>query len=140
MAQIKWWDLCRWPKNSGKTMLCSKFAKSFFYLNDDNIRKVIKVNQKIIVNYLYLVLIDEGQYLPSILNQTKLAIDNNKIPGMFLLTGSIIPISTNLDVADGRIIYCTLRTMTLTEMNISSKKVSFNKLISDKDYSFNNKC
>jgi len=78
-------------------------------------------------------LLDEWQLVPSIWNAVRAEIDERAAKGQFILTGSANPsddISTHTGA--GRIARLTLRTMSLSESNNSTKAVGFGDLFSKK--------
>lgn len=80
------------PRQSGKTtLLKSAFAKTHRYLSLENpdIRLRAKNDPNSLIQQLKgPVILDEIQYVPELLPYIKTAIDNNRKPGHWILTGS----------------------------------------------------
>lgn len=80
------------PRQSGKTTLLQKqFGKSHSYVNLENpdMRMRAKTDPVGFINQITLpVILDEIQYVPELLSYIKTAIDENRRPGYWILTGS----------------------------------------------------
>lgn len=79
------------PRQVGKTTLLKNTCKNYNYITFDD---PIILNEAINEPYLFLknneipLFIDEVQYAPSILRYIKMNVDENKVKGSFVLTGS----------------------------------------------------
>lgn len=79
------------PRQTGKSTLLKQLFPEYNYitLDDINIRNIAKQDPALFVSTLKLpIIIDEIQYLPELLNYIKIHIDNDRVNGRFLLTGS----------------------------------------------------
>ena len=79
------------PRQTGKSTLLKQLFPEYNYitLDDINVRSIAKQDPTLFVSTLKLpVIIDEIQYLPELLNYIKIHIDNDRVNGRFLLTGS----------------------------------------------------
>lgn len=79
------------PRQSGKTTLVKKqYAKYRYYdLEDPDIRIIMEENPKSLLTDPHgKYIIDEFQYVPSLLSHIKVMVDNADIPAQFILTGS----------------------------------------------------
>lgn len=79
------------PRQTGKSTLLKQLFPEYNYitLDDINVRSIAKQDPALFVSTLKLpVIIDKIQYLPELLNYIKIHIDNDRVNGRFLLTGS----------------------------------------------------
>lgn len=79
------------PRQTGKSTLLKQLFPEYNYitLDDINVRNIAKQDPALFVSTLKLpIIIDEIQYLPELLNYIKIHIDNDRVNGRFLLTGS----------------------------------------------------
>lgn len=75
-------------------------------------------------------LIDEWQIVPKLWNQVRRTIDDRKLPGQFILTGSAVPPDDETrHVGAGRITRIRLRPMSLFESGHSSGDISLKALL-----------
>lgn len=84
------------------------------------------------------LLIDEWQEIPSIWNAVRFSIDSERKRGLYVLTGSAIPTSTNQDlsklhIGTGRISRLLMRPMSLYESGDSNGIISLKDLFEGKD-------
>lgn len=78
------------PRQSGKTTLVKQYIPDFAYytLDDDNILNAARTNPVGFIKTIDRAIIDEIQRAPELLRAIKFAIDEERRPGRFLLTGS----------------------------------------------------
>ncbi|OGB84590.1 hypothetical protein A3F66_06360 [candidate division TM6 bacterium RIFCSPHIGHO2_12_FULL_32_22] len=81
------------PRQSGKTTLVKELFKNYKYLSleDLSLRADAKQDPKGFLNLHknnYGIIIDEFQHVPELLSYIHLAVDENRRPGYFILTGS----------------------------------------------------
>jgi predicted AAA+ superfamily ATPase len=78
------------PRQSGKTTLVRQYAPSlpYYTLDDDNILHAVRQDPMGFVRRIEQGIIDEVQRAPELLRSIKLSVDQNSVPGRFLLTGS----------------------------------------------------
>lgn len=114
------------PRQSGKTTLYKHlFSKGYKLVSMDQPElRIMAKNDPVLFfeNYLPPVIIDEIQYVPELLTQIKIIIDNDRRKmGKFLLTGSqIFPLMKNISESlAGRIAVLTLLPLSFNENFIS---------------------
>src|SRR3990167_9543612 len=81
------------PRQSGKTTLAKSLFKNYKYLSleDLSLRDDAKKDPVGFLNLhknKYGIIIDEFQHVPELLSYIQLAVDENRTPGYFILTGS----------------------------------------------------
>lgn len=79
------------PRQSGKTTVARSFAterRPYFSLDDIGIRRAAEVDPTGFIRDLDAAVIDEIQRAPELLLEIKAAVDRNRKPGQFLITGS----------------------------------------------------
>ncbi|MDD2208648.1 MAG: DUF4143 domain-containing protein [Bacilli bacterium] len=123
----------RGPKWCGKTETAKVFSKDIIDLSNEEIQDNIYFQEKKYVKLFDTekpLLIDEWQLYPSIWNSAKTYIDNAKVPGQFILTGSSTPIEDEkLHPGTGRISLTNMKTMTLFESGESNGSVSIKEIL-----------
>lgn len=123
------------PKWCGKTTTCARVAKSALYMADPDTRehnlRLSQINIKSLLKGESPRLIDEWQEVPKFWDAIRYAVDNADSTGLFLLTGSAVPVRTNEIVhsGTGRIASMRMRPMTLWESGESSGSVSIGALL-----------
>ncbi len=103
----------------GKTTLSRSINNNYLTFDDANILSAAKKSPKdFIANLTKPVIIDEIQHCPEILPAIKQEIDNNRIPGQFILTGSanVLTLPKVSESLAGRIEVLTLRTLSQGEI------------------------
>jgi len=124
-------------KYCGKTTLACQHAKSILYMADpDNREQNIILAQTNIGRLLKgntPRLIDEWQIAPQFWDAVRNEVDKRSKEGQFILTGSVVPVSTNeiYHSGTGRMSWLKLRTMSLWESGDSSGDVSLSNLFKD---------
>ena len=79
------------PRQSGKTTLVRTHYPDYHYidLEDPELRRIMEENPRSLLNDPQArYIIDEFQYVPSVLSYVKIMVDNAQIPQQFILTGS----------------------------------------------------
>lgn len=122
----------------GKSYMCTQLLKQRReYLSLDEIvyRYVANTNPRAIVNKKGPITIDEIQKAPELLNSIKIAVDKNREPGKFLITGS-----ANLrflpqvqESLAGRIAFTEMYPLTLFERYSSAEKPNIISLAEEQD-------
>lgn len=112
------------PRQSGKTTLARQVGAerdyAYYSFDDDNILASARADPVgFVADLPNLVIIDEVQRLPQLFTSLKAAIDNNRSPGRFLLTGSsnILSIPTMADSLAGRMDVIRLLPLSQVELN-----------------------
>ncbi|MBD5171122.1 MAG: ATP-binding protein [Bacteroidales bacterium] len=131
--------LIRGPKWCGKTTTAEQFAKSVLYMSQpQHIKRNLELAQ---LNPLLLLegekprLIDEWQLAPQIWDSVRFEVDHQRKRGLFILTGSAMPVErTKGDLpliyhsGTGRFAILEMLPMTLFESGDSTGEVSLNQL------------
>lgn len=122
------------PKCCGKTTTAEQQAKSVLYMADpDNQKSYIEMADlriKMLLKGDNPRLIDEWQIIPQIWDAIRFDVDHRGEEGLYVLTGSAVPASTeNIHhTGTGRFAWITMRTMTLWESGESTGEVSLVEL------------
>lgn len=122
------------PKWCGKTTTAEQQAKSVLYMADpDNKKSYIEMADlriKMLLKGDNPRLIDEWQIIPQIWDAIRFDVDHRGEEGLYVLTGSAVPASTeNIHhTGTGRFAWITMRTMTLWESGESTGEVSLAEL------------
>lgn len=119
------------PKAVGKTETARQQATSEVHLDTDlTARAAAELDPALILGGSTPRLIDEWQFVPEVWNQVRREVDNRKMPGQFILTGSAVPRDDlTRHTGAGRMARVRLRPMTLFEMGHSSGKQSLGDLL-----------
>ena len=127
------------PKACGKTTTAEQQANSILYMDDpDNMQQNIQLaetNVKRLLQGDNPRLIDEWQIAPQIWDAVRFETDHRKEDGLFMLTGSAVPVDDSkiMHSGAGRFAFLTMRPMTLWESGESSGDVSLRELFSHPD-------
>ena len=123
--------LIQGPKSCGKTETAVQAAKSFVRMDtDDEMRALMEIHPKAVLEGSVPRLIDEWQEYPQIWNYIRREVDNRKKKGQFILTGSANPEErARLHSGAGRFSIIKMRPMSLFEKGWSSGEVSLAKII-----------
>ena len=121
-------------KACGKTTTAEQQAKSVLYM-DDPIRKE-QYKQMAQTNIKYLLkgenprLIDEWQNVPQFWDAIRFEVDHNDGDGLFMLTGSAVPLNSDeiKHTGTGRYAWLTMRPMSLWESEESNGEISLSEL------------
>jgi uncharacterized protein len=119
------------PKACGKTESARQVAASELLLDlDEAAQATARIDPGLVLEGAAPRLIDEWQIVPKIWNQVRRTIDERKLPGQFILTGSAVPADdTTRHVGAGRITRIRLRPMSLFESSHSSGDISLESLL-----------
>lgn len=114
------------PRQSGKTTLINQWSTSSRSLSFDNWSVLHQAKNDpeafieglVAANPSQLIVLDEIQYVPELFLPIKRIIDQNRRPGMFLLTGSanLLSWAKTPDSLVGRIEYASLYPLSLLEI------------------------
>ena len=126
----------------GKTTTAEQQAHSIIYLDEPGKKRqymdIAALDpQKILVGK-YPRLLDEWQTIPELWDAVRFAVDHGNQDGMFILTGSAVPLSEEekqkiSHSGTGRVGRIKMRTMSLWESQESSGEVSLKDLFSGKN-------
>ncbi len=121
------------PKGVGKTATASQRHSTLYQLDDRAQREVIAADPNRIIGDAPPILIDEWHLHPDIWSTVKRAVDQDRSPGRFILTGSTPPSNTKLHSGAGRISTVRMRPLSLQERIVAPSTVSLLKLLEDPD-------
>ena len=117
-------------KAVGKTATASRRAESMHQLDDPGELAVAEADPDRLLSSQPPVLVDEWQYLPSVWDRVRRAVDAGAPPGQFLLTGSASPRDAGTHSGGGRIVSLRMRPLSLAERLPGSSRVSLRALLS----------
>ncbi|WP_321301905.1 DUF4143 domain-containing protein [uncultured Sphaerochaeta sp.] len=123
------------PKWCGKTTTAEQKAKSIIRFQDpdqgESNRMMAEIDASYLLKGAYPRLLDEWQVVPPIWDAVRLAVDNEQEEGMFILTGSSVPVDDGIHHSGtGRISRLVMRPMSLFESGESNGSVSLSSLFS----------
>lgn len=141
------------PKACGKTTTAEQQAKSILYMDDPSSIKqnlqLAETNIKRLLQGDNPRLIDEWQIAPQLWDAIRFEVDHRKGDGLFMLTGSAVPVDRQKEKEEtgriqhtgaGRFAWLTMRPMSLWESGESSGDVSIRSLfLSDETVDGENK-
>ncbi len=122
------------PKWCGKTTTAEQQCRSAIYMDDPEKKaqniKLARLRPKLLLGGENPRLIDEWQLTPQLWDAIRFDIDHRREEGLYILTGSAVPASTENIVhsGTGRFAWITMRPMTLWETGESSGDVSLAEL------------
>jgi uncharacterized protein len=117
------------PKGVGKTATASRRAATIIRLDDPAQRQAFAADPDRVRTVAAPVLLDEWQREPSCWDVVRRAVDDDRRPGRFLLTGSAAPLHAALHSGAGRIVTARMRPMTLLERGVGESSVSLGELL-----------
>ncbi len=117
------------PRAVGKTATAARRAATVHRLDQDNERQVIEASPKRAVTGEPPVLLDEWQRFPQSWDLVRRAVDEDRTPGRFLLTGSVSPIEHPTHSGAGRIVTVRMRPLSIAERGLSMPSVSLAALL-----------
>ena len=119
------------PRACGKTELARRQAASEVLLDiDENARRAMAIDPALVLAGDTPRLIDEWQVEPGIWNHVRRAVDQRDGRGRFILTGSSVPADdVTRHTGAGRVSRLRLRTMSSSEMGISTGEISLADLL-----------
>lgn len=126
------------PKWCGKTTTAEQQAKSVLYMADPDKQNTYLEMANLRIRMLLKGetprLIDEWQIVPQIWDAIRFEVDHQGEEGLFILTGSAVPASTeNIHhTGTGRFTWVTMRPMSLWESEESTGEVSIEQLFKGK--------
>ena len=118
------------PRAVGKTSTTRARAATVFALDEPQVRAIVANDPDRIVAGPHPVLIDEWQRMPQTWDIVRRAVDADRSPGRFLLTGSASPRNPPTHTGAGRIVSLAMRPMTLAERGVGAPTVSLAGLLS----------
>lgn len=113
----------------GKTATATRRARTIHRLDDPDQRAILAADRDRLVAGEPPILIDEWQALPESWDLVRRAVDADRSPGRFLLTGSAAPRTSATHSGAGRIVDLRMRPMTLAERGVVAPTVSLRGLL-----------
>lgn len=108
----------------GKTSTARARARTVFELDLPDVREIVASDTARVTHGPFPVLIDEWQRIPATWDRVRRAVDADRTPGRFLLTGSASPRTPPSHSGAGRIVSVRMRPMTLSERGVDRPTVS----------------
>lgn len=118
------------PKGVGKTVIAQRRAATVFRLDDPAEREIFAADPDRLGRAAEPVLVDEWQRLAMSWDVVRRAVDADRRPGRFLLTGSAAPLDAAVHSGAGRIVTARMRPLTLAERRLDAATVSVRALLS----------
>lgn len=116
-------------KGVGKTESAKRRAKTLFAMDDPAQRAIANADIGFLLKSAKPVLIDEWQRQPETWDAVRRAVDQNREPNQFLLTGSASPANPSTHSGAGRIVSVRMRPLALPERSLDEPLVSFTRLL-----------
>ena len=119
------------PKSCGKTETANQFAKSMVAMDrDKQVDAIMATSPQLLLTGDTPRLIDEWQVYPEIWNYIRHEVDDRKLKGQFILTGSANPVeNVKLHSGSGRFTVVRMDTMSWQELGYSSGHVRMADLL-----------
>ncbi len=117
------------PKGVGKTVTAQRRASTIFRLDNLAQREIITADLDRLTNGRLPILIDEWQRMPESWDLVRRAVDEDRTPGQFLLTGSASPHNPQTHSGAGRIVMLRMRPLSIAERGLESPTVSLADLL-----------
>jgi predicted AAA+ superfamily ATPase len=119
------------PKATGKTETARQVAASEVRLDvDRNAREAVDIDPSLVLEGDSPRLIDEWQIRPELWNHIRRAVDDSRLPGRFILTGSAVPVDDETrHTGAARMARMRMRPMSLYESGHSTGQVSLSSLL-----------
>ncbi len=117
-------------KGVGKTETAKRRAKSVVRLDLPKTRNVVRADPEFILSEPGPLLVDEWQLVPEVWDVIRRAVDDDREPGRYLLTGSALPpAAARVHSGAGRIVRLLMRPMILPERQATVPTVSLESLL-----------
>lgn len=118
------------PRGVGKTSTAEQRVQGQAKLDSKSVREAIEADPELILARPRPLLIDEWQKVPAVWDTIRRAVDADRSPGQFLLTGSAAAtIGATAHSGAGRITRLRMRPMTLSERGVTEPTVSLRRLL-----------
>jgi predicted AAA+ superfamily ATPase len=126
--------LIKGPKSCGKTATAKQYAKSVLEMDrDPQVPVMMGTNPKLLLTGNTPRLIDEWQEQPEIWNYVRHEVDDRKLKGQFILTGSANPAdNAKLHSGAGRFTVMQMDTMSWQELGYSTGTLKLSELLTGK--------
>lgn len=117
-------------KGVGKTETARRRARTVLALDDPVERQLLSADPRRLLSATPPVLVDEWQRHPPVWDAVRRAVDADRSPGRFLLTGSATPPpGTAIHSGAGRILPLRMRPLTLQERGVAAATVSLRHVL-----------
>lgn len=116
-------------KAVGKTATASERAATVHELDDPDQRALAEADPSRLVAAPPPVLIDEWQFVPPVWDRVRRAVDRDRSPGQFLLTGSSSPVEPGTHSGAARVVDLRMRPLALAERLAQPPSVSLAELL-----------
>ncbi|MDR2374786.1 MAG: DUF4143 domain-containing protein [Bifidobacteriaceae bacterium] len=128
-------------KGVGKTATAQRKAASAIRLDRPGDRRLAQADPEAALAGVKPLLLDEWQLAPALWDVVRRAVDADRAPGQFILTGSAMPPGdARLHSGAGRIVRLRMRPMTLPERGVSEPAVSLAALLAGGRDSIKGRC
>ncbi len=117
------------PRGVGKTATAARRARAIHRLDDEATRAVVAAQPARATAGDAPVLVDEWQRVPETWDAVRRAVDDRRVPGRFLLTGSVSPVSPPTHTGAARIVSVRLRPLSVAERGLVTPTVSLAELL-----------
>jgi uncharacterized protein len=117
------------PRGVGKTSTAQQRGGTVIRLDDPAVREVMRAQPSRLDIGKSPIVIDEWQQYPASWDVIRRSVDDNRIAGRFILTGSATPTSAPTHSGAARIVPLRLRPLTLAERGVGSPSVSLAQLL-----------
>lgn len=114
----------------GKTHTALRRGATIHQLDDPAARSVVVADPARAIEGARPVVVDEWQRVPEIWDLVRRAVDRDRSPGQFILTGSADPIDAATHSGAGRIVSVRMRPLSLAERIPHEQRVSLRALLS----------
>ena len=117
------------PRGVGKTATALLRAATVHRLDRDSEREIIAAAPERVSVGPPPVLVDEWQRVPQTWDEVRRAVDEDRTPGRFFLTGSVAPIEHPTHSGAGRIVTLRMRPLSFAERGLDAPTVSLSDLL-----------
>lgn len=117
------------PKGVGKTATALRRVRTEHRLDDPGVAEVLTADPSRVVTGEPPILVDEWQRLPAVWDIVRRAVDADRSPGRFFLTGSATPDGPPTHSGAGRIVRLRMRPLAFCERGVADPSVSLSELL-----------
>lgn len=117
------------PRGVGKTATALQRARTVYALDDTARRRIIEAEPQRATQGPSPVLVDEWQRVPETWDVVRRAVDEQRSPGRFLLTGSAAPLTPPTHSGAARIVSVRMRPLSMSERGLAEPTVSLSGLL-----------
>lgn len=121
--------LVQGPKGVGKTATARQRARSVLAFDRPADRELFRADTSTPIRLDAPVLIDEWQRAPEVWDVVRRDVDERRLPGQYLLTGSATPVGAPVHSGAGRIVPLRMRPLSLAERGVDVPTVSLADLL-----------